>query len=314
MIGYNNKARIVNTYAEGDVSGISNAGGLVGLLELGTIENSYTIGAVRGTGDDNRNIGGMVGATSGTVIITDSYWNRDTAEQTTSAGGTSKTRVELRSPTAPGSTSTEVYYNWNPDYPSRADWDFGDSQTYPALRYAVGPDENNAACDDNPDTILPQCSLLLPDQPGRDRGLDFVFFLSDDNNAILGLEPSFSPLIKQYKIVVSDNLEAIQLRPFAVNAGTATITITKHGESPERNYFADMNSGSTSSAITLNDTTTTLVVTVTETVNGAELNSVYEFDISPLVVSAIMVSENGTIDEDNTVDEGSASYAKCYNR
>ena len=279
LIGYNNRARVINTYAEGDVSGISNVGGLIGLLELGTIENSYTIGAVRGTGDDNRNIGGMVGATSGTVIITDSYWNRDTVGQATSAGGTSKTRVELRSPTAPGSTSTEVYYNWNPDYPSRADWDFGDSQTYPALRYAVGPDENNAACDDDPDTILPQCSLLLPDQPGRDRGLDFVFFLSDVDNAILELEPSLSPLIKQYKIVVSDNLEAIQLRPFAVNAGTATITIIKRGESPERNYLADMNSGDTSSAITLNDTTTTLVVTVTETVNGVELNSVYEFDI-----------------------------------
>ena len=302
LIGYNNKARVINTYAEGDVSGISNAGGLIGLLELGTIENSYTIGAVRGTGDDNQTLGGMVGATSSTVIITDSYWNRDTAEQTTSAGGTSKTTVELRSPTAPGSISTEVYYNWNPDYPSRADWDFGDSQSYPALRYAVGL-ENNAACDDDPDTLLPQCSLLLPDQPGRDRGLDFVFFLSDVDNAILELVPSFSPLIEQYKIVVSDNLETMQLRPFAVNTGTATITITKRGESPQRNYLADMNSGDTSSAITLNDTTTTLVITVTETVNGAELNGVYEFDISPLVAPAIMVSENGIIDEDNTVDE-----------
>ncbi len=308
LIGHNNKARIINTYAEGDVSGISNAGGLIGLSTSGTIENSYTIGAVRGTGDDNKNIGGMVGATSDTVIITASYWNRDTGGQATSASGTSKTRMELQSPTAPGSTSTEIYYNWNPDYPAHADWDFGDSQTYPALRYAVGPDEDNAACDDDPDTILPQCSLLLPDQPGRDRGLDFVFFLLDADDAILELEPSLSPLVNEYKLFVAGDLNTIRLRPFAVNGGATTIKIIKDEESPEENYFAGMNSGDTSSTITLDDATTPLVVTVAETINSLEIENVYRFGItkvSPSDISEITVFENGNMDTDDTVDEGS---------
>ena len=323
LIGIN-RGIIANTYATGPTTGTSNVGGLVGLLESGslalenedmtmtpsqggTIENSYATGKVSATVDDNQSIGGMVGATSGTVTITASYWDTDTSGQDASAAGIGRTTLQLQEPTAAGSTLTEVYYNWNPDYPRRADWDFGDDMSYPALRYGVSPDEDVAACSDDPDAMLPQCSLLLPNQLGRDRGLDFVFFLSDIDNLSIEREPSFSPLVKQYEVLfVTRN--AIRLRPFAVNSNNATIKVIRDGENPERDYFAGMNSGDTSIEIPFSDTTTTLIIMVTETTDGFEAENVYRFEITkvlPPVLSEVVVFENGEMDTNDTVDEGS---------
>ena len=46
-----------------------------------------------------------------------------------------KTTTELQSPTAPGTTSTEIYYGWSEEV-----WDFGSTNTYPLLRFTTDND------------------------------------------------------------------------------------------------------------------------------------------------------------------------------
>ena len=58
-----------------------------------------------------------------------------------SAGGTSKTSVEMQTPTQPGGNATEIYYDWE-----TADWDFSGTDQYPTLKYAVGPHQSQRAC------------------------------------------------------------------------------------------------------------------------------------------------------------------------
>ena len=148
-----NAGDIDNSYAKSNVTGIESSnvvGGLVG-ENRGVVKNSYSSGAVNGPDS----VGGLVGINSGSIA--DSYWDVDTSMQTTSAGGTPKTTVELQSPTTPTNT---IYVGWN-----TADWDFGDDSSYPILKYIVGDDGANPACDvdafDNVNTNLPLCNTAL---------------------------------------------------------------------------------------------------------------------------------------------------------
>ena len=180
---------IINSYATGTVNGSSSVGGLVGwhqgelrnayatgdvLLtstsdnDLGgligdwsgqknSISNSYAIGRVIPGAGNARNAGGLIGTTTGTAIS--SYWDSETSEWRMSAGGaTSKTTMELQSPTASGATAAEVYYGWGAN-----DWDFGSSEDYPALRYVTGG-MNACNADMSTASDLPQCGSLLPNQ------------------------------------------------------------------------------------------------------------------------------------------------------
>ena len=161
LVGFNNNATIKNSYATGSVSGTSvNVGGLVGFNDNATIENSYaTAKSVSG----NNDVGGLAGKNTGT--INDSYWR---IGSTTNAGtdvatDTSKTTVELTSPTAAGG----IYSDWGAD-----DWDFGTPNQFPALKYAKSIDTSYPTCSDTaPLTGIdrPQCGTLLPHQ-GMDIG------------------------------------------------------------------------------------------------------------------------------------------------
>ena len=152
----NNAGFITNSYATGTVEGSGdNRGGLVG-NNGGTITNSYVTSTVSGSGD---NVGGLVGSNS-SKMISHSYWQEGSASSggTDVAANTRKTIQELTSPT----TATGIYSNWGTD-----DWDFGNSNQYPALKYAKGTDTNDAACSDTPPqtgTDQPQCETLLPHQ------------------------------------------------------------------------------------------------------------------------------------------------------
>jgi len=83
---------IINSYATGSVTDnntgpASNIGGLVGYA-TGTIINAYATGNVSiGTGTATTNIGGLIGASSSASVI-NSFWNKDTTGQTTSADST----------------------------------------------------------------------------------------------------------------------------------------------------------------------------------------------------------------------------------
>ena len=133
LVGGNNTGSITNSYATGMVSGDSSVGGLAG-GNLGSIIHSYATGMVTGNSDT----GGLFGSNASGFFrgtVTASYWDTQTTEQATSAGGDGRTTAELQSPTAPGTTPTQIYYGWSADI-----WYFGSTNTYPLLRLAVDSD------------------------------------------------------------------------------------------------------------------------------------------------------------------------------
>ena len=152
LVGWNKpQAQIINGYAAVTVQG-SNAGGLVGFLEDSTIENSYTIGQVSGGGENNQDIGGLVGVTSGTVTISASYWNSETSTAQGS-NGSGQTTAQLQSAT-PTTPTNSIYEDWDSD-----DWDFGTSEQYPILKHTTAT-ESVLGCGSSG---VPQCGdSILP--------------------------------------------------------------------------------------------------------------------------------------------------------
>jgi len=74
-----------DTYAWGDVTGDEVLGGLVGRADSATsILTSYAAGAV----DEGIDVGGLVGLAEAGATVTDSYWDRDSSGQESSAGQT----------------------------------------------------------------------------------------------------------------------------------------------------------------------------------------------------------------------------------
>ena len=139
-----NRGIVSNSYGSGSVRGGNDVGGLVGgSSEM--ISNSYSSGSVRGDND----VGGLVGQNSGT--ISNSYWDIEASGVLKSAGGTSKTTVQLQTPT----TATGIYSEWT------SGWDFGFPDEYPAVTYTAGADATRPACG-----VLsqPRCGSLLAEQ------------------------------------------------------------------------------------------------------------------------------------------------------
>ena len=122
---------ISDSRASGNVMGSANLGGLVG-INFSSLANSYAIGQVSGT----LNVGGLFGFSTG--IVTASYWDTVAsmhASRDDIDAEFAKTTTELQSPTAPGTTSTEIYYGWSEEI-----WDFGSTNTYPLLRFTIDSD------------------------------------------------------------------------------------------------------------------------------------------------------------------------------
>ncbi|WP_206193423.1 GLUG motif-containing protein, partial [Aliarcobacter cryaerophilus] len=80
---------ISNSYAIGNVSGDSFAGGLVGFNVSSTISNSYATGSVTG----NDRVGGLVGSNAST--ITSSFYDKEKNTNYNNGLGTGKTTAEL---------------------------------------------------------------------------------------------------------------------------------------------------------------------------------------------------------------------------
>ncbi len=93
LAGSNNpNGRIYQCYSSSTVSGRERVGGLVGENRQGTIMQSYSNGEVRGT---KSYIGGLVGENlKGNVDA--SFWDIETSQRTTSAGGTGKTTAAMQ--------------------------------------------------------------------------------------------------------------------------------------------------------------------------------------------------------------------------
>ena len=238
--GWNGAGTIINSYARGDVSGQKDVGGLVGVNnELAArVAKSYAVGRVVGKED----AGGLVGENRrGT--ITKSYWNTTNNPTTTSAGGTAKTSVELQTPTAAGSTTTEIYYDWQSD-----DWNFATPTRYPILKHAVGPDMANPACGDNDD--LPGCDTLLSGQ------LPPVGLLGLTLSEGATLSPRFSAAVNDYYVNVKADAMFLTVQ-FTASDADATIKISTDG------VFAD-DDASSNTRISLDGVTLITITVIAE--------------------------------------------------
>ncbi len=158
FVGWSARGAIINSYAQGNVRGKDGVGGLVGVnlglannSGVGRVTKSYATGRVRG----DTNTGGLIGENRD-GHVEKSYWNKTNNPTVVSAGGISRTSVEMQTPTQPGNNATEIYYDWSP-----ADWDFSATDQYPTLKNAVGPDQSQPACGTAED---PDCGTPLTEQ------------------------------------------------------------------------------------------------------------------------------------------------------
>ncbi len=125
LVGSNQGGNISNCYATGSVTG-DIIGGLVGSHSDGAISNCYSTGAVSGSYDK----GGLVGLNSSGSAVS-SFWDVNTSGQTTSAGGTGKSTVQMK--------QTSTFGNW--DFSET--WGIIANQTYPYLMTGPAADLNH---------------------------------------------------------------------------------------------------------------------------------------------------------------------------
>ena len=182
-----NSGEIINSYATVAVKGDSHVGGLVGLNRRdSSITKSYATGAVTG----NYLVGGLVGSNYYSASIKNSYWDKQTSRRGSSRGGIGKTTAQLQSPT----DATEIYSSW-----STADWDFGTTSQYPAIKYA----EHCGA------PQQPTCGTLLPGQYPS---------LLDDLAVNGALSPRFDPAILSYGVTVKFDVDNLILQTTATGS------------------------------------------------------------------------------------------------
>ncbi len=200
LVGYLNGVTISNSYAAVDVTSNNRSGGMVGALLFGRHDetvNSYAIGRVEG-----RSRGGLI---SYFVVVVNSYWNRDINPDlpTNNSTGIAKTTAELKAGTA-GSRVGDIYLNW-----SDANWDFGSTEQYPGIKYAIG-DEADPACRTTTDTtvILPICGTLLPNQLHRPSDS----YLTDLTiTPVKDFTPQFDTFSREYQATVSNSAETVMI-------------------------------------------------------------------------------------------------------
>ena len=201
-------ARIENSYATARVSGQNRVGGLVGFtFALNKIISSYAIGNV--SGNEGASAGLVFNSLQTLAPAVASYWDIQTSGKQTSSSGLGKTTMQLQSPEMPQSTSpTGAYYRWN-----QAEWDFGDSNQYPILKYTQNPSKDGErACGLSG---LPECGNLI--SPGLRYGLRDLVLAND-----VRLSPPFD-IQKQNQIgtyvgTLSATTSTIRLIPTAIES------------------------------------------------------------------------------------------------
>ncbi len=131
-----NSGDVANCYSTGAVSGDDGVGGLVGENPGGWITTCYSTGTVNGA-RGSRSVGGLVGSgTTFTYRVTASFWDKQTSGQTTSAGGTDKTTVQMQD------SKTFMAEGWDfvgqPDGPHDI-WAEPEGGGYPFLSWQLPP-------------------------------------------------------------------------------------------------------------------------------------------------------------------------------
>ena len=203
-----NRGQIINSYAAADVFGANQVGGLIGTG--GVVTDSYAVGAVNGSG---REVGGLVGAANSAVDY--SYWDTDTSDQNSSAGGLGQTTRQLQSGRAQSFDATAAYYNWRDDT-----WSFGTDTQYPILKYAQNPDvDGPRSCGED----LPACGSLISPELHLNRGLKSIKLAAGVTQATLS-PPYDAHISGDYYGFVNSDLNTIRFI-IATREPDATVSV-----------------------------------------------------------------------------------------
>jgi hypothetical protein len=135
-------SEVTHCYAIGSVEGNTYVGGLVGQVERGNAYKSYSTGSVSGT----QYVGGFVGHIRVLGRVSQSFWDTQTSGQTTSAGGTGTTTVQMQL------RNTFISVGW--DFWNT--WEICEETNYPVLQWQI-----------------PAADFLCPDGVNF---IDFAFF------------------------------------------------------------------------------------------------------------------------------------------
>jgi hypothetical protein len=138
----NEASEVTHCYAIGSVEGNTYVGGLVGQVERGNAYKSYSTGSVSGS----QYVGGFVGHIRVLGRVSQSFWDTQTSGQTTSAGGTGKTTVQMQL------RNTFISAGW--DFWNT--WEICEETNYPVLQWQI-----------------PAADFLCPDGVNF---IDFAFF------------------------------------------------------------------------------------------------------------------------------------------
>lgn len=105
IVGRQRNGQINNSYSDATISGtLQNNGGLVGIQDAGQVNHSYASGQVHTIKDS----GGMIAGERGDAVA--SFFDKDTTQQTVSAGGQGKSTAEMKTPNTYSGWDTTV---WN---------------------------------------------------------------------------------------------------------------------------------------------------------------------------------------------------------
>ncbi len=253
---------ISNSYAAGLVS-ISQSqramGGLVGLLwEGGRVSKSYSTAEVKSDifdiQDNNAGqfVGGLIGRReSSKLVVADSYWDIETSKRARSAGGTARTTVQLQTPT----TTTDVYTGWSSD-----NWDFGNFEEYPALKY-----HDNSCGTSAPS---PDCGKLLLHQR---IGLRNLRLEQDVGGEHLHIFPDFDPAIKNYTVSVHADASELKITPIAANPDASIVADGKVLPANDSGYTIALN---------ISESKSTVIGVAASNSMGAERPVVYKLTVS----------------------------------
>lgn len=151
LIGYLQDGTVINSKATGTVHGVDHVGGLVGDIDAGLINNSYTIVTVSGS---SAYIGGFIGAHAGGIIqncysaglaqnngfsgyngatFINDYYDNETSGDTNSQGGEGRSTTEMM--------TQSTFTDW--DFVNI--WEMDEGLTYP--HFIGGEVEENNTCD-----------------------------------------------------------------------------------------------------------------------------------------------------------------------
>ena len=243
LVGFN-FGTIKNTYASGHVKGHRGVGGLVGINENSIADSYASVRVIATVSGDS----GLVGSDSGSVM--NSYWDIEASGVQGFATGLGKTTDQLKQGISQLLDPAQAYYGWNV-----ADWYFGDAEQYPILKYAA--DTNKEVCGGD---SQPNCGDLQ------------AYGLADLSSVeVTTISPQFDATRLHYRVGVEQNrgIRHLRLIPTALDKN-AVIRIFSDS------FDETVESGTTSSAITLASTGTTVIYIE---VKGDRTVS-YKFDVN----------------------------------